>query len=61
MYPPNRNSRLLLYKYLKNQNESKTLDLYLRKYTHVRLEKSSINVSTYLAPEKGVGNDMRSL
>ena len=48
--------------FLKTRNESKTLDLYLRKYTHVCLEKSSMKVSTFMALEKeGVGNDMRSL
>ena len=31
-------------------------------YTHVRLEKSSMKVSTYQAPQKdGVGNVIRSL
>ena len=37
---------------LKTQNKSKASNLYLRNYTHVHLEKSSMNVSTYLAPKK---------
>ena len=46
---------------LKTQKESKTSDLYFKKYNHVCLEKSSIKVSTYLALKKGVENEMRSL
>ena len=47
---------------LKMRNESKTSDLYFKKYTHVHREKSSMKVSTYQALEKdGMGNNIRSL